>query len=845
MEAAGRSDFGTLLRQLRVDAAMTQQELAERAKLSVEAISQLERGARTRPQRETLALLARALDLSPERQSLLIRAAQTAPRGRPRERSDRSDLSLLRLVRSDIQTAANHNLPRQLTSFLGREREVSEIAALLQEHRLVTVVGAGGVGKTRVAVQLGTDVLDGYSDGAWLIDLAPLAHQDLVENAILSALQLPSSTGSALDVIIAYLRGRRLLLLLDNCEHVITRTRDVAEKVMEACLSVRILATSREALGAAGEHVYRLPSLAVPPDPLVPTRDALHYGAVKLLVDRALEANPGFTLSDDNVRDLVEICRRLDGIPLAIELAAARTNVITPRQIAQRLDQRFRLLAGSRPGALPRHQTMTALIDWSYDFLTSREQRFFEALSVFMGGCTLEAATEVCAEGGEDDVDVIDLITSLVTKSLLVAELVSGEQRYRLLESSRQYARDKLASRNGQHEVERCHAVTYVELAERLEAAWSTTPELEWLPHAQAEVENWRAALEWTLGKRHEVALGQRFASLRYVLSRSLPLPEARRWLHIALESVDQLTSPALVASLEHADAETCALAAGVEATLAAAQRALAWYRQVDDVLGTAQAQSLAAHALTILERLTEAEPLLHQALGIAQTLEDRRLAAKLLRTKAFIKCRRGDFTGARACYTEALQLAKTAGAEFLAATIAANLADNEADAGDPETALHLMTDVVAKLREMHYSEIPKLTTTIAEMSRYLIMLGRYDEAGAHASEALQLARELRIGVSVAFSLQFLALVAVLDRQSKGRRTSLDCAGAARLLGFAAVRLAELGIPEFYGVPQERDRAIALLGDAIGADEVTRLMTSGAAMTEDEAVAQARALGLT
>jgi len=482
MEATGRPQFGTLLRQLRLDAAMTQQELAELAGLSVEAVGQLERGTRTRPQRATVLLLGRALDLSPERDAMLARAIDTTHPPRRRERIQTLNTSLLRLVRSNTQTTPAHNLPQQLTSFVGREQEVSEIAARLREHRLVTVVGAGGVGKTRVAVQLGADVLDGYSDGAWLIDLAPLAHQDMVENAILSALQLPSSTGSALDVIIAYLRGRRLLLLLDNCEHVITRARHVADKVMEACLSVRILATSRQALEAAGEHVYPLPSLAVAPDPLLRTRDALGCGAVALLVDRALEANPGFALSDDNVHDVVEICRRLDGIPLAIELAAARTNVLTPRQIAQRLDQRFRLLTGGRPGALPRHQTMTALIDWSYDFLTSREQRFFETLSVFMGGCTLEAATDVCAEGGEDDVDLIDLITSLVTKSLLVAEIVGGEQRYRLLQSSRHYARDKLASRDGQHEVDRRHAVTYLELAERLEAAWSTTPELEWLP---------------------------------------------------------------------------------------------------------------------------------------------------------------------------------------------------------------------------------------------------------------------------------------------------------------------------------------------------------------------------
>src|ERR1700730_6759084 len=240
MESAGRPHFGALLRHFRLDAGMTQQELAERAKLSVEAISLLERGARTRPQRETVVLLGLALELSPEREALLGSAIGIAHPSRRRERPEPLNASLLRIVR-DIQPTPRHNLPRQLTSFVGRQREAGEIAALLSEHRLVTVVGAGGVGKTRVAVQLGSVLLDDSPDGVWLFDLAPLVDQTLVASAVLTALQLPSTTGSALDAVVAYLKTRRLLLILDNCEHVIARAREVTSSIVQSCPHVSIL----------------------------------------------------------------------------------------------------------------------------------------------------------------------------------------------------------------------------------------------------------------------------------------------------------------------------------------------------------------------------------------------------------------------------------------------------------------------------------------------------------------------------------------------------------------------------------------------------------------------------
>jgi non-specific serine/threonine protein kinase len=842
MEAAGRPHFGALLRLYRLDAGLTQQDLAERAKLSVEAISTLERGARTRPHRETVAMLGRALGLSPERAELLGSAIGIAHPSRQRERREVLNASLVSLVRPDAQATPRHNLPRQLTSFVGRQREVSAIATLVHEHRLVTVVGAGGVGKTRVATQLGSDLLDRCPDGVWLVDLAPLADQTLVASAVLTSLQVPSTAGSALDAVVAYLKTRRLLLILDNCEHVIARARDVAASILQSCPDVRLLSTSREALDVAGERAFQLPSLAVPPDSLPNAAEALQYGAVALFVDRAVAVDAGFALTDDNAPDVAEICRRLDGIPLAIELAAARVKMLAPRQIARRLDQRFRLLTHGDPRALPRHQTMTALIDWSYDLLSPREQLFFESLSVFAGGCTLEAATAVCAIQGEGDIEVIDLVASLVSKSLLLTELVGNEQRYRLLESSRQYAREKLVARGEQEQMARRHALVYLELAQRLERASDTTPDRLWASQVKLELENWRAALDWALGTRRDVALGQRLVAARRVIWRSFSLDEGRHWVRAALDLIDNLTPPDLIARLEHADAEGAQQFGDRKTSLAAAERALLRYRELGNALGSAHAQSLAGGALAMLGRTAEAEPLLREALETARTLGDRRLAAKVLETMGWTRSAIGDFAGARAHLIEALGLAKVLGAEFLAVSAAAALAENEFDAGDSETALRLAVEVLATLRASNSPPLmPGLAATLTNVATYLFASGRYDEARMHANEALEIARGLRLAALVSLSLRLLALVALLKPRAEGLRAPDQYAVAAQLFGFFDARLSTVA-PEQYPLRHEHDRALAVLRGVIGNDNLAHLMATGATISEDEAIDQAHAI---
>ena len=555
-------------------------------------------------------------------------------------------------------------------------------------------------------------------------------------------------------------------------------------------------------------------------------------------------STPALRSIDDNAADVSEICRRLDGIPLAIELAAARVNVLAPRQIAQRLDQRFRLLTGGDPRALPRHQTMTALIDWSYDLLTPREQEFFESLSVFADGCTLDAATAVCAHADEDDIQMIDLLASLVAKSLVIAELAGREQRYRLLESSRQYAWGKLIASGEEEELTRRHAVFYVELAERLQSESDTMPDCAWLPHAAVELGNWRMALEWALTRRRDVLLGQRLAAVRAVMWRGFTLAEGRRWVRDALKLVDEGTPLRLIAQLEHSEAEGARRSGDFTAALDAAERALSRFRELADAPQVAATQSLVGAMLAVLGRPGEAEPLQRGALEMADAIGDMRLRAVCLQRLGLAVAWLGDLAASRAYLTEALGLAKILGATILGTGVGTSLAVNAYLSGDPETALRLVGDVLADWRSLNVpGTAPNIVNTLTDKATYLIALGRYDEARADASEALELARSFQLAFMTFRSLQHLAVAALLRHHAEGAANAVDHAGAARIFGFVEARLTALG-----GGLDDLDReyyenARAMLREALGVDKLARIMAVGATMTEDEAIARAHTLG--
>lgn len=410
-----------------------------------------------------------------------------------------------------------HNLPTQLTSFVGRGREIGEVAGLLEKQRLVTLTGSGGTGKTRLSLQVAEQLLEQFPNGVWSVELASLGDPDLVPRTTIAALGLQESTSQSLmDQLQNYLKEKQLLLLLDNCEHVLEDCARMADFLLRACPKLKILASSREALGVDGEIAYRVPSLSAPdPRHLPPLEELGNFTAVRLFTERAASVQPAFAITSANGQAVAQICRRLDGIPLAIELAAARVGVLSVEQIAGRLDSRFRLLTGGSRTALPRQQTLRASIDWSFSLLDEREQFLFMRLSVFYGGWTLEAASMVCSFEGLDEYDVIDSLAKLVNKSLIIVESdADGSTRYRMLETIRQYAREKLLD-SGEAGVMRDHHLDFfVHLAETAEPHLRGPQQVEWLDRLEREIDNVRAALEWAL--EDEALKGVSLASSTY-----------------------------------------------------------------------------------------------------------------------------------------------------------------------------------------------------------------------------------------------------------------------------------------------------------------------------------------
>ncbi len=712
-----------------------------------------------------------------------------------------------------------NNLPAQLTSFVGRERDLAEIAALLRDHRLVTLVGSGGSGKTRCAIQSAAELLESFADGVWFVELAPLADASLVPAAVARVLGVRESPDVPLaQTLVAHLQRRQVLLVLDNCEHVIDAVREVVAAILRDCPGVRILATGREGLNIAGERAFRLPSLAEP-------------AAVALFVDRARASHAAFALTGENAAHVAEIARRLDGIPLAIELAAARAKVLSPQQLVQRLDERFRVLTGGDRSALPRHQTMRALIDWSYDLLSERERAVFRALSVFAGGATLENAAEVC--GGGDELETLDVLASLVDKSLVVAD-PAGDCRYRMLESTRQYAREKLVEHGELETTALAHARAFLALADRLERIYNRTPDAQWFALVEPELENWRAALDWTLGTRGDVLLGQRLAAALGRHFAFLLAAEGRRWILAAQASADDSTPPAVVAQLELAEAQIDAVLGLQEASYAAALRALGRYENLADAAGVAHARRHAGRGLIFLGRVEEGEALLRQAHAAFETLGDRILAAAALENLGIARNVLGDFDGARRLHGDALAIFKANGADRLAAALANNLAEAEFHAGEAEAALRLALDAIA----MHgvASFTSRLGLMTCNVTAYLVALGRYDEARTSGREALAMARDAHHQVAVTWALQHLAAVAALDphRAGDGR------ARAARLLGYVDERLAALGTRREYTEEREYGLVLAALREALGETALAECMGEGRSWSDERAVAEGK-----
>ena len=812
------SDFGMLLRQYRVAAGLSQEELAERARMSANGVGSLERGYRRTPQRETLALLAGALTLTDEQRHAFEAAA--APVAFPR-----------RAPAGPWPDTLVAPLPLALTTFVGRERELREIATLVREHRLVTLTGAGGVGKTQTASHVAMTLSEANDGtGVRFIPFAPLGDASLVTAAIASALGVPEVPNRPLiETLLAFLKTKSLLLIFDNCEHVVEEAAAVAAVLLTGCPRVRILATSREPLKSAGEFTYRVPSLDVP-------------SSIALFTDRSRAVDYHFTIADDEVPLVTELCRRLDGIPLAIELAAARVNVLSIKALLEKLNDRFRLLTVGGRTALDRHQTMRAAIDWSYDLCFAQERCVFERLSVFAGGCTLADAALVCIGQCVKEADIFGLLSSLIDKSLVSMDFDGTDERYRLLESFREYASEKLAMRGEQHVIARRHALAALAAAERLNVAYGSQPDEVWNELARKELDNWRAALQWSLTNRGDVLLGQRLVGELNVIWQFFAPIEGRRWIASAFESAGEQTPTGVLARLDYIEATIAWVFHENALHLTSSQRALARYRAVGDSLGIARALCMNGHALLTHGRVEEALPLMQEALAMARKLGDRRLLAYTVRFLGWAaSVHHGDILAAREQITEALQIYKALGAKLSAAYSLDDLGEAEFCAGNVEAALHYATEALAIVRS--FNDMPLMASQLDGMSGYLVALGRYDEAQERILEVLDLARELHLEVRVGYALQHLAALAALRQYEAVEVEACQHQGAAKVLGYADARFQAMGAARLRNQEQqEYDRILVALYGALGPQALADLMAAGAAMTEDQAVEAALSL---
>ncbi|MFO7684138.1 MAG: BTAD domain-containing putative transcriptional regulator [Chloroflexota bacterium] len=425
-----------------------------------------------------------------------------------------------------------HNLPKLLTSFIGREKEMEEIADLVARYRLVTLTGVGGIGKTTLSTQVGHKLLDTFTDGVWLVELAPIANPDLVPQTIAYTLGLwVSSNRPILDVLLDFLREKKCLIILDNCEHLIQATAQFARVSLQTCPHLKILATSREILDVPWESLFYVPPLSTPEIRQFSSLDHWHeYEAMRLFVDRAAMALSGFQVTPDNIQPLAQICQRLDGIPLALELAAARVKILTTDQIAARLDSRFRLLSGGSYVVLPRHQTLKALVDWSWDLLSNAEQELLQRLSVFSGNIKLEAVEAVCMGDGLDADDLLDLLTALVKKSLVIARREQGEEtRFRLLETIRQYAQERLEAASEADRFRKRHLDYFKQLAVQAEKELARDDQVAWMKLLERELDNIRTALIWA--RENDVESGLRITTALWLFWDNNYECEGEEWL--------------------------------------------------------------------------------------------------------------------------------------------------------------------------------------------------------------------------------------------------------------------------------------------------------------------------
>ena len=762
-----------------------------------------------------------------------------------------------------------HNLPETMTSFVGRQAVIADIGMHFGRSRLITLTGPGGSGKTRLTIELARRWLDDLRDGARVVELAPLSDASLVPQAVASALGVRERPGQALlDSVCDHLATRRLLLVLDNCEHLIGTCAEVADAVLRRCRGAMVLASSREPLAIDGELVYKVPPLSTPdanqgasPDQL------LRSEAVRLFVERVRLHQLHFTLDEHNASAVAAICQRLDGMPLAIELAAARVRSMSVHEIAHRLDSRLALLVGGPRTAMPRQQTLRALIDWSHELLDRREQALWARASVFAGGWTLEAAEQVCAGNGIDAHAVLDLLSQLADKSLLLTESAGGVTHYRMLETMREYAHERLAASGNAALHARRHAEYFVALAAKVEPLLLTAEQKDWFERLGRMHDNLRAALTHWSGPHGDAAAALRLAALlrRFWFVRG-HFAEARRWLSECLAAAPEPTSlraNALSACGEMA--RTLGDNAQAEQLL---REAVTIARRVGDPLQCADSLNELALAVYQQGRFGEARTLADEALVLQRAQDNRRGIAQSLNLLGMACCDQGEEDLSQRLHREALAIRRELGDRQGIATSLNNLAIALTRQGDTATARGLYEENLEIRREL--GDKRGIALSLLNLGTVAHQTGDPAAAEAMINESMPLFRELgdRKGIGYAlFSLGQLATdradhaaaLKLYQESASVHRQTGDQAGlamslenlaqthaalndpmrAARLWGAAATLRGRLGMPLAPQDEQLSQQRMAVARGSVMAQAFDDCLREGAAMSADAAAGYA------
>jgi len=721
-----------------------------------------------------------------------------------------------------------HNLPYQLTSFIGREQEIAHLEELVTANRLVTLTGAGGAGKTRLAVEVASRLIDVFPDGVRLVELAALSDPRLVPQAVAKALEVKEqSTRPLIETLSEHLASKKLLLVLDNVEHLLDTCARLVDEILRHCRDVAVLATSRERLAMAGELTYRVPSLTVPgPRDNVAPDALLAYDGVLLLVDRTRLQCPGFSVTSENAASLASICYRLDGIPLAIELAAPRLRSMSVEELSQRLDRRFALLTDGSRTALPRHRTLRSMIDWSYDLLREPEKLFLQRLSVFAGGWTLAAAAEVCAGEGIKHRDVLDLLTSLSDKNLVVPEQEDAQTRYRLLETVRQYAHDRLEDTGGSAAVRARHRDYYLALAEEADPKLKTAEQAAWLRRLEEEHENLRAGLEWSLVDAGSTG-GLRLcgALQRFWWTRG-HLTEGRQWCTRVLCKAGAEERTRERASVFNAAGVLSYHQGDYPSASALYEESLAIFRELGDRSGIAASLGNLGNVAVNQGDHPAARALQEQSLAIYRELGDRFGTANTLNNLGVVALNQGDYAAARALHEESLAISRELGNRHSIALSLSNVGHVALDQGDYPAARALLEESLAIRREL--GDRFGIGASLSNLGYVALNQGDCPAARALLEESLAIRRELGDQLGIPASLEGLAAVVALLR---------DSLRAARIWGATERSRAELGTPL---PPNERsgyDRYVAAARIASGDDAAfDRAWQEGRCLTLDQTI---------